>query len=137
MAQDSVIGRDTQYEHNLDRCPYVELLFASRGKKKGLPLFWGRPLPIGECLLAHGGDSLEDDAAHERDAHAEAGESERGVHAHLDAASIKHHGEDGEDRTDCEASDTRTIESDFGVGLVRVHVEVLSCWLLFFRQHLY
>lgn len=90
-------------------------------------------MPVGECLLAHGGDSLEDDAAHERDAHAEAGESERGVHAHLDAASIQRHGEDGEDRTDCEASDARTVEGGLGVGLVRVHCRSPFCWLLFFR----
>lgn len=96
-------------------------------EKKGRPLFWGRPFPVGECLLAHGGDSLEDDAAHERDTHAEAGESERGVHAHLDAASIKHHGEDGEDRTDCEASDTGTIESGLGVDVLKHCRSPFSC----------
>lgn len=88
-------------------------------------------MPVGDAFLApHGGDAFEDDAAHERDAHAKASKGERGVHAHLDAASIQRNGEDGEDRTDGEASDARTIESGFGVGLVGVHVEVLSVALL-------
>lgn len=100
-------------------------------EKRGIPLLSGMPLARGRCLLApHGGDSLEDDAAHERDAHAKASKGERGVHVHLDAASIKSHGEDGEDRTDGKASDARTIESGLGVGLVRVHVEALSLALL-------
>ena len=81
-------------------------------------------------LAPHGGDAFEDDAAHERDAHAKASEGERGVHVHLDAASIKSHGEDGEDRADGKASDARTIEGGLGVDLVGVHVEVLSLALL-------
>ena len=99
-------------------------------RKWGATLSWGRPLPVGGFLLApHGGDSLEGDTAHERDAHTEASEGERSVHAQLDTASIQSHGEDGEDRADCEANNARTIEGDLGVGgvgLVGVHVEVLS-----------
>ena len=78
-------------------------------------------MPVGDAFLApHGGDAFEDDAAHERDAHTKAGEGERGVRAHLDATSIESHGENGEDRADCEASDAGTVKSGLGVG-VGVH----------------
>ena len=92
------------------------------GQEKGAsPLFRGMPHARGQCLLApHGGDAFEDDAAHERDAHTKAGEGERGVRAHLDATSIESHGENGEDRADCEASDAGTVKSGLGVG-VGVH----------------
>ena len=105
--------------------PYIELLFGIRDKKMGHPLVLGMPHTRGRYRLAHGGDSLEDNAAHERDAHAEAGEGERAVHAHLDATSIESNGEDGEDRTDCEAGDAHAVEGGLGVG-VGVHVEILS-----------
>ena len=91
----------------------------------GHPLVLGMPHTRGRYRLAHGGDSLEDNTAHERDAHAEAGEGKRAVHAHLDATSIESHGEDGKDRTDCEAGDAHAIEGGLGVG-VGVHVEILS-----------
>ena len=105
-------------------------------QEKGTPPISGTPLVRGRCRLAHGGDSLEDDAAHERDTHAEAGEGERGVHVHLDAASIQSHGEDGEDRADCEANDAGTVKSGLGVGL-GVHRRNPFCWLLFFRHPRY
>lgn len=83
------------------------------------------------CLLApHSCDALEDDTAHERNTHSKAGEGERGIHTHLDATGIQRHSEDGKDRTDGEASNTRTVKSGLGGGLVRVHVEVLSLVLL-------
>lgn len=88
-------------------------------------------------LAPHGGDAFEDDAAHERDAQAKASKGERSVHAHLDAARIQRHGEDGEDRTDGKASDARTIEGGLGVGLVLEHCRSPFCRLLFFRHHLY
>lgn len=59
--------------------PYIELMFVSRGKKnRGVPLYRRRPpCPWAMCLLApHGSDALEDDTAHERDTHSEAGEGE-------------------------------------------------------------
>lgn len=114
---------------------YRTVVRIARQEKRDAPIS-GTPLVRGRCRLAHGGDSLEDDAAHERDTHAEAGEGERGVHAHLHAARIKHKGDDGEDRADCEANDAGTVKSGLGVGL-GVHRRNPFSRLLFFRQPRY
>lgn len=104
-------------------------MFARHTRKMGAsPLSRRRPHARGRCLLApHSSDALEDDTAHERDAHAKAGEGERGIHAHLDTARIQRHGKDGKDRTDGEASDTRTIESGLGVGVLEHCRSPFSC----------
>ena len=65
--------------------PYIELMFVSRGKKKGRPLISETPLARERRLLApHGGDALEDDTAHERNTHTEADKGKRSIHAQLD-----------------------------------------------------
>lgn len=59
--------------------PYIELMFVSHGKKNGgVPLYRRHPHACRRCacLAPHGGDTLEDDTAHERDTHTEAGKGE-------------------------------------------------------------
>ena len=104
-------------------------MFARHARKMGAsPYIGDAPMPVGGCLLApHSSDALEDDTAHERDAHAKASKGERGVHAKLDAARIQRHGEDGEDRTDCETSNARTIESSLGVDILKHCRSPFSC----------